>query len=88
MSTFEDPRLLDSERHISVDDVRELTGATTPHFAMHVRQRLQRLVRGLAPDDPARQLAELEMGRLERLAVEGERGHGPSDLTRLADEQR
>lgn len=86
MSEFEDPRLSDPKAKITVDDVRELTGATTPHFALHVRNRLRRLTSGLHPADPARQLADLEIARLERLAVEGEHGKHPAALTRLADE--
>lgn len=74
MSGFEDPQLIDPDYVMSVDDVRELAGAATPHFAMHVRERLIRLTAGLPAEDPARQLAELEISRLQRLAVEGERG--------------
>ncbi len=57
---------------MTIDDVRQLTGAVTPHFAMHVRNRLRTLVAGLPADDPARVLAGVEMQKLEQLAVEGE----------------
>lgn len=81
MSEFEKPELKSSGQ-ITVDDVRALSGAATPHFSLQVRNRLRRLVAPLGADDPARQLAELEIARLEKLAVEGERGSG-SDLARL-----
>lgn len=81
MSEFENPQVKGADR-ITVDDVRELAGAATPHFSLQIRNRLARLVEGLPADDPARQLAELEIAKLETLAVEGERGGG-SDLQRI-----
>lgn len=87
MSEFEDPQFTDPAHTVTVDDVRELTSATTPHFALHVRNRLRRLVAPLHPADPARQLADLEIARLERLAVELEHGKRAAALTRLPDEQ-
>ncbi len=83
MSEFERPALRSDGHHVTVDDVRELAGAATPHFSLHIRNRLRRLVDPLPADDPARQLAELEIARLEQLAVEGERGTGGSDLERV-----
>ncbi|MGB0889093.1 MAG: hypothetical protein ACPGWS_02315 [Solirubrobacterales bacterium] len=82
MSEIERPTLKSTAHRVTVDDVRELAGAATPHFSLHIRNRLRRLVDPLAADDPARQLAELEIARLELLAVEGERGGG-SDLERV-----
>jgi hypothetical protein len=82
MSEYEKPALRDAAT-VTVDDVRALSGAATPHFSLQIRNRLRRLVEPLAADDPARQLAELEIARLEKLAVEGERGSGESDLARL-----
>lgn len=82
MSEFEKPELKSAGHTVSVDDVRALAGAATPHFSLQVRNRLKRLVAPLAADDPARQLAELEITKLEKLAVEGERGSG-SDLEPL-----
>lgn len=83
MSEFEKPELAAAAQKVTVDDVRALSGAATPHFSLHVRNRLRRLVEPLPADDPARQLAEVEIARLEKLAVEGERGSGESDLARL-----
>ena len=67
-------------RDVTVDDVRQLMGASTPHFALQIRTRIQRLIAGLPPGDPARQLGEQEIARLEALAFTGEvRGEGPQD---------
>jgi hypothetical protein len=83
MSEFEKPELVTSGHTVTVDDVRALAGAATPHFSLQVRNRLRRLVAPLPASDPARQLAEVEIAKLEKLAVEGERGSGDSDLARL-----
>ncbi|MGH2960532.1 MAG: hypothetical protein ACRDKE_13070 [Solirubrobacterales bacterium] len=83
MSEIEKPELKSAGHTVTVDDVRALAGAATPHFSLQVRNRLKRLVAPLPADDPARQLAELEIAKLETLAVEGERGSGESDLARL-----
>lgn len=82
MSEFEKPELKAAGHAVTVDDVRALAGAATPHFSLQVRNRLRRLVAPLPADDPARQLAELEITKLEKLAVEGQRGSG-SDLEPL-----
>jgi len=57
---------------VSVEDVRELMGASTPHFALQLRNRIARLVAGLPEGDPARVEGEREIARLERLGVNGE----------------
>ena len=82
MSEFEKPELKAAGHTVTVDDVRALAGAATPHFSLQVRNRLKRLVAPLPVSDPARQLAELEIAKLEKLAVEGQRGSG-SDLEPL-----
>jgi len=61
---------------VTVDDVRRLMGASTPHFALQLRNRIRRLIRDLPADHPARIEGEREIARLEALGVEGElRGH-------------
>lgn len=72
MSETELPERLSPEHDVTVEDVRELMGASTPHFALHVRNRIRRLIEPLPADHPARQLGEQEIARLNRLAVEGE----------------
>jgi hypothetical protein len=80
VSEYEAPSRRDASHAVTLDDVRELSGAATPHFSLQIRNRLRRLVAPLPADHPARVLAEQEIDRLERLAVEGEtrgrRQHG------------
>jgi hypothetical protein len=59
-------------RDVTVDDVRQLMGASTPHFAYQLRNRIRTLIRGLPADHPARVLGEREIARLERLGFTGE----------------
>lgn len=74
MSEAESP--VRSSSPVTVDTVRELCGAATPHFALQIRNRIARLTQGLPADDPARILGEREMARLAALGREGEqRGH-------------
>src|SRR5436309_11968974 len=76
MSESENPDRLRPGRHVTVDDVRQLMGASTPHFALQLRERIRALIKGLEPDDPARIEGEREIERLDRLAFAGEvRGH-------------
>ena len=59
-------------RPVSVDDVRQLMGASTPHFALQIRNRIAKLVRDLEPDHPARLEGEREIRRLTQLGFTGE----------------
>lgn len=70
-------------REPTVEDVRQLMGASTPHFALHIRNRIRHLIAGLPPDHPARNEGEREIARLDRLAVEGEERGGGEDLREL-----
>ena len=74
MSQAESPERLAHRREgaVSVEDVRELMGASTPHFALQLRNRIASLIDGLAPEDPARLEGEREIARLERLGLSGE----------------
>ena len=72
MSQFEHPDRLRPGREVTVDDVRQLMGASTPHFALQIRERIRRLIRGLPADHPARVEGEREIARLERIATHGE----------------
>jgi hypothetical protein len=65
------------QREPTVEDVRQLMGASAPHFALQIRNRIRNLVAALPPDHPARIEGEREMERLERLAVDGEH-RGPA----------
>jgi len=83
MAEAEKPDRLDPRHRVTVDDVRQLMGASTPHFALQLRNRIRKLIAGLAVDDPARLLGEQEIARLERLGISGEvRGEQGSDAQR------
>ena len=79
MSEAENPGLLDPSHEVTVEDVRALTGAATPHFALQVRNRVRRLIEPLPDGNPAKVVGEREIARLEDLAEHsGEpRGRGP-----------
>ena len=80
MAEAEQPERLRPEHRVTVDDVRQLMGASTPHFALQLRNRIRTLISGLPEGDPARSLGEQEIARLERLGVTGEiRGEGFQD---------
>jgi hypothetical protein len=65
---------------VTVEDVRQLMGASTPHFALQLRNRIAALIAGLPAGHPARIEGEREIARRERLGVEGEtRGEGPAE---------
>ena len=72
MSQAEHPDRLRPDREVTVDDVRQLMGASTPHFALQLRERIRRLIRGLPADHPARIIGEQEIARLELIAFDGE----------------
>ena len=80
MASMEQPQRMRPDYRVSEDDIRQLMGASTPHFALQLRDRIQKLIRPLAPGDPARVLGEQEIARLSRLAYTGEqRGLDPDD---------
>jgi hypothetical protein len=57
---------------VSVEDVRALMGASTPHFALQLRERIAKLIDGLPRDHPARAEGEREIARLTALGFTGE----------------
>jgi hypothetical protein len=71
MAEAEQPERLRPEHRVTVEDVRQLMGASTPHFALQIRNRIRKLIAGLPPDDPARLEGDREIARLERLAFAG-----------------
>jgi hypothetical protein len=64
----ERPDLADPSHRVTVDEIRELVGPATPHFALQIRQRIERLIDALPADDPARVEGERQIRRLEQLA--------------------
>jgi hypothetical protein len=83
LSQAEDPRRLSrkhSANEVTVEDVRQLMGASTPHFALQLRNRIANLIAGLPVDHPARIEGEREVARLQRLGLDGEtRGEGAAE---------
>jgi hypothetical protein len=68
MSEAESPDLLSGGHRVTAEDIRALAGASTPHFALQVRNRIRRLIEPLAADDPARHEGERKIAELEELA--------------------
>jgi len=83
MSQAEDPRRLsrkESTQEVTVEDVRQLMGASTPHFALQLRNRIAKLIDGLPADHAARLEGEREIARLQQLGFSGEtRGEGANE---------
>jgi hypothetical protein len=76
MSSAEHPDRLHGEHETTVEDVRQLMGASTPHFALQLRERIRRLIKDLPAGHPARVEGEREVTRLDKIAYVGEvRGH-------------
>lgn len=77
MSQAEDPTRTQQGHEVSLEDVRQLMGASTPHFALQLRERIAKLIAGLPPGHPALIEGEREIARLEQLGLDGEtRGTG------------
>ena len=69
MSEAENPELLGGgPTALSAEDIRALAGASTPHFALQVRNRIKRLIEPLPADHPARLEGERKIAELEDLA--------------------
>ena len=78
MSQAEHPDRLRPDHDVTVEDVRQLMGASTPHFALQLRERIRNLIKGLPAEHPARAEGEREIARLDKIAFTGEiRGHEP-----------
>jgi hypothetical protein len=78
LSESERPDLLGG-RPVTVEDIRALAGPATPHFALQIRNRIEKLIASLPPDDPARVEGERQIARLNDLAEHSgdPRGAGP-----------
>ena len=91
MSEYERPERM--IREPTVEDVRQLMGASTPHFALQIRNRIRNMIWDLAPNHPARVAGEREIERLEQIAFGGESRGAPQERerplpsVRLADEK-
>ena len=63
-------------REPTIEDLRQLTGASTPHFALQIRNRIRTLIAGLPEGHPVRIEGEREIARLDEIALGSER-RGP-----------
>jgi hypothetical protein len=78
VSQAEDPRR--NHEEVTLEDVRQLMGASTPHFALQLRNRIAKLIADLPPEHPARVEGEREIARLQQLGFSGEtRGEGAAE---------
>ncbi len=68
MSEAENPALLGSDHAVTAEEIRALAGASTPHFALQVRNRIRRLIEPLPQSHPARAEGERKIAALEDLA--------------------
>jgi hypothetical protein len=71
VSEYEKPERVGREP--TVEDVRELMGPSTPHFAPHIRNRIRNLIGALPEGHPARVEGEMQIARLNEIALGGER---------------
>lgn len=78
MSQAEHPDRQRSDREITVDDVRQIVAAATPHFALQLRNRVAKLIRTLPAGHPVRAEGERAIELLTVLGATGEvRGQEP-----------
>ena len=69
----------------SEDELAQLVGAATPHFAFQVRERVAQYAAALPPDHRRQPELARHLERLEHLGREGESGHvSAPDLPRRA----
>jgi hypothetical protein len=80
MADAEQPERLRPGHEVTLDDLRQLMGGSTPHFALQLRDRIRRLIEPLPPQHQVRIAGEREIARLERIAFTGEvRGEPEQD---------
>ena len=66
-------------REVTVEDVQQLMGASTPHFALQLRNRIRHLIDRLPAGHPVRVEGEREIARLDEIARGGERRGKPAE---------
>lgn len=85
MSQAEHPDRGRSDHEVSVEDIRQLVAAATPHFALQLRNRVAKLIRPLPAGHPVRVEGERAAAQLTILGASGEvrGGEGDPDLALL-----
>jgi hypothetical protein len=81
MSEAERPDRL-AGREITVEDIRSLAGPATPHFALQIRNRIERLIATLPQPHPARAEGERQIARLNELAQHSGEPRGIGSISR------
>jgi hypothetical protein len=81
MSEAENPQLLGRAAEVTAEDIRALSGASTPHFALQVRNRIRRLIEPLPAGHPARVEGERRIAALEELAEHSGEPRGTMGIT-------
>ncbi|MHB1809121.1 MAG: hypothetical protein ACYCU0_07465 [Solirubrobacteraceae bacterium] len=71
MSEAEDKRRAQAAE-VTLEDIHQLIGASTPHFSLQIRRRIEALIAGLPAEHPARIAGEREVARLEHLSRTGQ----------------
>jgi hypothetical protein len=71
MSEAEDKRRAQAAE-VTLEDIHQLMGASTPHFALQIHRRISALISGLPAGHPARVAGEREIARLEILSRSGQ----------------
>ena len=93
MAQAEQPERLRPEHQVTVDDVRQLMGASTPHFALQLRNRIRAPDRAAAARRPGARArgAGDRAARAARLHAARSRGEGFQDgqraLPSLGDDE-
>jgi hypothetical protein len=60
----------------TTQDIDALIGPSTPHFAFQIRERVERVIAGLAADHPVRAYAEQRLAVLDALGDGTSRAEG------------
>lgn len=81
MSEAENPELLGGPHDVTPDEIRALVGASTPHFALQVRNRIRRLIEPLPPEHQARIEGERQIAKLEDLAEQSGDPRGAAGIS-------
>jgi hypothetical protein len=68
-----------------IEQIDELVGPATPHFAYQLRARVRELIGGLAEDHPARRYGEEKIELLDRLGHASSKADdgGPEPRSRI-----
>ena len=77
MSEYERPDRVGREPTMA--DLRQLMGASTPHFALQLRNRIRHMVERLPQGHPVRIEGEREIARLDVIARGGEKRGKPRE---------